>query len=108
MPRAGRAAAKPAGERAVFPKSLGEWIAEMRLAHHKTVGVARRSGAQGVLKSWSRLDLAERAGISEATLLRIEADDELPRVDVMEGILRALNLYAWQDELVRAFWLARS
>jgi transcriptional regulator with XRE-family HTH domain len=93
---------------AVLPKTLGAWITEMRLAHQKTVMSRPKAGGRAVMKSWSRIDLAERAGISEPTLLRIETDDEFPRFDVIDSIIKALGLFAWQEQMLMDFWLARS
>jgi len=94
-----------AGE--VVPKTLGQWIGELRSQRRKRVP-SRGHGAGDAFKPWARADLAHEAGLSEATLLRIEADRELPKQDALEAIIRALGLLPWQERLLRNYWIGRA
>jgi transcriptional regulator with XRE-family HTH domain len=93
-----------------FPRTLGEWIAELRLSKLKTVVTrGRRSvGTRGVVRPWARADLAERAFISEVTLYRIETGVELPRFEVLQAIIEALDVPPWQAEVLSNMWVAKA
>lgn len=92
-----------------LPKSLGGWIAELRLAKRKLRG-GRRSArfAPDTVRPWARADLAGWAGISEATLFRIETSQDAPRYDVLESLMTALDVFPWQAQLLRDMWLGRA
>lgn len=66
------------------------WMSIENLSNHKTT--IRQVKAARALLGWSQGDLAERSGVSEPTIARLEAEDGLlgGRPDTAAKILQAL------------------